>query len=145
MEDQQNPNRILRNLRQKGDAQASYQQAMAELATASQRVEWLLSRSTACRNSDEILIKWYRKFFGENCSTETIRRTRQHIQNTKGEYPPTKPEIIKIRESRRKAHKEYYIHQNLTSKQQGRGSDSTSQIMDYSLGFPNPRPCIFIK
>ena len=66
-------------------------------------VRQLLSEDEQCRNNDLYLIlSYWNQFdgleidlgiFDELTNAETIRRSRQTIQNNDGEYPPTDPNV----------------------------------------------------
>jgi len=101
-----------------------------KIKKAIERVEFLLSRYPACRNSDIylVLVYWYiyhpefrkylRKFIPYDVARrltppETIRRARQYIQNTLGLYPPTDPEVIKKRRKKEQEYREIFAEKAL--------------------------------
>jgi hypothetical protein len=93
----------------------------------------LLETDERCRNSDLWLIlkiwqeKQHIKIFipydklNDMISTETITRCRRKIQNTKGEFLPTKPEILIQRRFKEDAVRRYFgqdstIHRSFLSR-----------------------------
>lgn len=80
--------------------------------TVEDRVIYILERYPEARNDDLYLIILYWRYFDElgkyirfvpyevikkATRPETIRRTRQYVQNTLGLYPPTRESVIKRR------------------------------------------------
>ena len=61
---------------------------LEELTKVKDRVAWLLANIPPTRNSDEVLIEKYRECFGKDCATESIRRSRQRLQNQEFWCPP---------------------------------------------------------
>ena len=87
--------------------------------TIKDRVTYILEKYPEARNSDLYLIICYIREFVPELSKyiqyipynvikkhdglfESIRRARQHIQNSLGLFPPTDPEVIKRRRRREK-------------------------------------------
>jgi len=87
--------------------------------TIKDRVIYILENYPEARNSDFYLIVCYIREFVPELSKyiqyipynvikkhdglfESIRRARQHIQNTLGLFPPTDPEVIKKRRKKEK-------------------------------------------
>lgn len=83
-----------------------YTNMIQELKHKFEKVEFILKHFPEARNNDNYLIYLYWKLV-DQCETledimhatspEVIRRARQKIQNEKGQYKPTDPEIIKRR------------------------------------------------
>ncbi|RLI75001.1 hypothetical protein DRP04_13945 [Archaeoglobales archaeon] len=101
-----------------------------KLKKAVERVEFLLSKYPACRNSDIylVLVYWYvyhpefrkylKKFIPYDVAKkltppETIRRARQYIQNTLGRYPPTNTEVVKRRRKKEQEYREIFSQKAL--------------------------------
>jgi len=96
------------------------EQLLNRLQTVKDRVEYILKRYPNARNSDFYLtILYIRRFIPELARYigyipyevirkyeglfESIRRSRQYIQNTLGLYPPTDPEVLEKRMKKEKA------------------------------------------
>lgn len=75
---------------------------LQELSKVKDRVAWILANMPKTRNSDEVLIEQYRQAFGKDCATESIRRTRQKLQNEEYWCPPL-PEVAEQREGAQQA------------------------------------------
>ena len=90
--------------------------------TVEDRVMYLLERFPRARNNDTYLLILYWRYFDEigdyilyipyevierATKPETVRRTRQYIQNTLGMYPPTPSTQVK-REKAEKAMRRIY-------------------------------------
>ena len=79
--------------------------------TIKNNVEKLLSEDKKCRNDDMYLnLKYWQKFnnlnvdlsiFDKLTSSETIRRSRQNLQNDEDKFPPTDPIVRAYREKNR--------------------------------------------
>ena len=91
--------------------------------TVESRVLFILERYPEARNDDLYLIILYWRLFDElgryirfvpyevikkATRPETIRRTRQYIQNTLGLYPPTRESVIRRRRRAEKAMRRIY-------------------------------------
>ncbi len=87
------------------------------------RVKFILERHPEARNDDLYLIILYWRYFDElgryirfvpyeiirkATRPETIRRTRQYVQNTLGLYPPTRESVIRKRRKAEKAMRRIY-------------------------------------
>jgi len=72
--------------------------------TIKERVIYVLEKYPEARNSDMYLIQYipYNVIKRHDGLFESIRRARQHIQNTLGLFPPTDPEVIKKRRRKEK-------------------------------------------
>jgi hypothetical protein len=90
--------------------QISKNKSLNELNKTRDRVAWLLYNKEELRNSDELLIKEYRRFFGEDSATESITRVRRLLQNKLGWCKPSE-EVQQHRSIREKAFKEWVINQ----------------------------------
>lgn len=76
--------------------------------TIKDNVEQLLASDEKCRNQDLYLVlKYWQKYnglkvdlsiFDSLTSSESIRRSRQQIQNDENKYPPTDPIVKAYRE-----------------------------------------------
>lgn len=88
----------------------------AEFRTTKELVRHLLATNERCRNDDKYLtymvFQTIAKKHGKNIfipfglwsefpAFETVKRVRAYLQNVKGEYPPTDPEVIARRQKRR--------------------------------------------
>ena len=90
------------------------EELLDRLKTVKERVEYLLRKYPGARNCDLYLIVLYIRHFIPELAKyisyipyevikkydgiyESIRRTRQYLQNTLGKYPPTDPEVIRKR------------------------------------------------
>lgn len=98
------------------------------------KVRQVLKEIEESRNNDgvlieEILIRHCRQFLVKDSnneyfinlknlqylpSFETIRRSRQLVQNGDGEYPPTKPEVLKARKIKEKNYRDCEIRETKT-------------------------------
>lgn len=91
-----------------------------EFSKCEDKVRWVLKRYEQARNDDDFLI-WFIKHhvedkdlnsfaeYKQTTNSETIRRSRQHIQNDLGEYLPTNPEVIEKRQLKEKQVREYFM------------------------------------
>ena len=97
----------------------TYKAVVKEFTDAKALVESCLSEDFRSRNNDlwlllkawekqgiAVMIDWER--FQELFSFETIRRTRQEIQNTEGRFLPTDPDVLIKRKYREEAIRDYY-------------------------------------
>jgi predicted NACHT family NTPase len=81
------------------------------IITIKENVEQLLREDEKCRNDDMYLnLKYWKKFnnleldlsiFEKLTKTESIRRSRQNIQNDEDKFPPTDPIVRAYREKNR--------------------------------------------
>jgi len=95
------------------------EEVLHKLESTKERVLYILEHYPEARNDDLYLWLIYVRLFSPELSKyisyipyevlkkapkfETIRRVRQHIQNTLGLYPPTREEVMRRRRIRERA------------------------------------------
>lgn len=104
---------------------------MAELKTYKQKVAYVLHHHEEARNSDVKLFEYYVGLFHPDAlieahddtlgvsfdameflpAFETLRRSRQIIQNDNGEYLPTDPKVIERRGNRERNYREVEVRE----------------------------------
>jgi hypothetical protein len=92
-----------------------YSNLLKDFKHKSDKVEFILEHFPEARNNDNYLIYMYWKLV-DRCETlddvlyatapEVIRRARQKIQNEKGKYVPTDPEVCRKRKIAEKGFRE---------------------------------------